>query len=65
MKEFLPDGMDFDETREYRDRILEERKEEVKKRVHRRNRRIKNKLFFVYILYTQNSFQFINYLDAI
>jgi hypothetical protein len=57
MKEFLPDGMDFDEIilkakesyRKYRDRILEERKEEAKKHVHRRNRQIKNKIFFVNI----------------
>jgi len=39
MKEFLPDGMDFDETilkakdsyRKYRERILDERKEAAKK----------------------------------
>ena len=39
MKEFLPDGMDFDDTiskakesfRKYRERILQERKEEAKK----------------------------------
>jgi hypothetical protein len=40
MKEFLPSGMDLDETilkakdsfRKYRERILEERKEEAKKK---------------------------------
>ena len=40
MKEFLPDGMDFDETilkakesyRKYRERILQERKETKKTR---------------------------------
>ena len=53
MKEFLPDGMDFDETilkakesyRKYRERILQERKEEAKKT----RSYIKNKIFFVNI----------------
>jgi hypothetical protein len=54
MKEFLPDGMDFDETilkakdsyRKYRERILDERKEAAKK--NRSSSEPPNKLFIYF-----------------
>ena len=58
MKEFLPDRMDFDEAilrkpkraiESIENEFYRREKKKPKKHVHRRNRQIKNKIYFVNI----------------